>query len=204
MKIIENKGDYILSVKENQETLYEEIVESFKYFGIKTLPSIAKDNIEINETWEYDHGRFEKRICRILNVRDIFYDELLNKWSGLETIIEIVSQRTENCITSTETRYYISSVKIKKNNTAAYFNTVIRGHWGIENRLHWHLDVTFGEDKSRARSGYAPENLNILRKIALHRVNQLNDKKSINKRRYKAALNEKYLEKILFKSKLEF
>jgi predicted transposase YbfD/YdcC len=73
----------------------------------------------------------------------------------------------------------------------------VRGHWGIENHLHWHLDVTFQEDASRARSQHAPENLNILRKIALQRITQMKDKLSKKKRRYRASLNKDYLKEVL-------
>jgi predicted transposase YbfD/YdcC len=197
-KIVDKQGHYILSVKQNQGNLYNEIVDSFKYFLPKKM---SEDNFEYNDTWDYGHGRFEKRRCRIMKAEDIIYEPLLSKWKGLSTIIEIVSERRLNDVISTETRYYISS---KGNKSASYFNIAIRGHWAIENNLHWHLDVTFGEDSSRARKGNAPENLNILRKIALHRVTQINDKKSINKRRYKAALNQNYLEKIIFNSKISF
>lgn len=206
-KIIEKGGHYILSVKLNQSDLYHEIEDSFKYLGgKKSNESIPNNQDEVqsgqyNETWEYDHGRYEKRQCRILKAKDVIYEELLSKWEGLSTLIEISSERIVNDTIYTETRYYIGS---RNNKFADYFNAATRGHWSIENRLHWHLDVTFGEDRSRARKGNAPENLNIFRKMALHRVSQMKDKKSINKRRYKAALNEKYLEKIIFGSKLNF
>jgi predicted transposase YbfD/YdcC len=191
-KIIENNADYVLAVKQNQGNLHEEIKESFKHFGVKNKES--KDS-RINKTWEYDHGRFEKRICSILNAKDVLYEDLLSKWKHLSTIIQVISERTLNGVTSTETRFYISS---KTNKNAEYYNQITRGHWGIENQLHWHLDVTFNEDKCRARRGHSAENLNILRKTALYKVSQLKDKKSINKRRYQAALNDEYLEKILF------
>lgn len=156
-KIIEHEGDYVLAVKKNQSNLHQEIEESFKYFGVKTEDKKSKEdkktNFHFNETWEYDHGRFEKRSCRILKATDVLYEKLLSKWEGLSTIVEIISDRTVNDITSTETRYYISSRADKK---AEYFNAITRGHWGIENSLHWHLDVTFGEDSCRARSGHTP------------------------------------------------
>lgn len=191
-KIIENNADYILAVKQNQGNLHEEVKESFKHFGVKNKNS---EDSRINETWEYDHGRYEIRTCSILNAKDVLYEELLSKWKNLSTIIEVISERTINNVTSTETRFYISS---KTNENAEYYNRITRGHWGIENQLHWHLDVTFNEDKCRARKGHSAENLNILRKIALYKVSRLKDKKSINKRRYKAALNNEYLEEILF------
>jgi hypothetical protein len=73
----------------------------------------------------------------------------------------------------------------------------VRGHWGIENQLHWHLDVTFEEDKCRSRSGNAPENLNIFKKMVLHRIANMDDGLSLQKRRYRASMNTEYLKKVL-------
>jgi len=94
-----------------------------------------------------------------------------------------------------ETRYYISD---EEELSANYFNALVRGHWGIENHLHWHLDVTFREDSSRARKGNAPENLSTLRKLALQIVSEQKDKLSLRKRRLKAAYDINYLKKLIF------
>ena len=91
-------------------------------------------------------------------------------------------------------RYYLSS---ESHDNAHYFNLLARGHWGIENHLPWHLDVTFKEDEARARTGNVPLNMNILRKTALQKLDQVNDKLSKKKRRYKASLNNEYLIQIL-------
>ena len=120
----------------------------------------------------------------------------LERWSTVNTIIKITASRTIQDKTTTETRFYISSLDDFQ---AEQFNNLVRGHWGIENLLHWHLDVTFREDDSRARSGNAPLNLNILRKMALTRIRQMKDKLSLKKRRFRAALNQKYLQQILEK-----
>lgn len=93
-----------------------------------------------------------------------------------------------------ETRYYISDEQECK---AAYFSSLIRGHWSIENQLHWHLDITFKEDACRVRTGYASQNLSVLRKMALHIISEQKDKLSLKKRLYKAALDIEYLKKIL-------
>ncbi len=95
--------------------------------------------------------------------------------------------------TQEEYRFYLSS----KKETPAYFNTKVRGHWGIENQLHWHLDVSFGEDKSRTRMGNGAENHNTLRKIALQILQQTKDKHSIIERRKKAGWTDAYLIQIL-------
>lgn len=182
-KIRAKGAHYLLSVKENQKGLHEEISEVFNFCKI-TFPT---------ETWEYDHGRFEERTCQILPAVDTLSPLLLESWKDITTIVKIISKRVVNNVTSLESRYYISS----DNQLSAYYNEAVRGHWGIENELHWHLDVSFNEDKSRARSGNAPQNLNILRKIALHKITRKKDNLSVKKRRYRASLNKDYLEKIL-------
>jgi predicted transposase YbfD/YdcC len=102
------------------------------------------------------------------------------------------AKRTTNDVTTYQTRYYISS----EQQDAAFYSAQIRGHWSIENQLHWHLNVTFREDANRSRSGNAPQNLNILRKMALHRISRINDKLSLKKRRFRASMNVQYLQKI--------
>ena len=116
------------------------------------------------------------------------------QWSGLKTLIRVEASRTVKDRETKETRYYISD---EEGFSAAYYNALVRGHWGIENHLHWHLDVTFKEDASRARKGNAPENFSTLRKLALQIIKDQNDKLSIRKRRLKAAYDIKYLEKLI-------
>lgn len=94
----------------------------------------------------------------------------------MNTLIKITATRIVKEKKSEEIRYYISSESILD---PAYYNGVVRGHWGIENQLHWHLDVTFREDASRARKGNAAENLSVMRKIALHRLTRMEDKLSL-------------------------
>lgn len=117
----------------------------------------------------------------------------LEKWKGIKTIVKIVAQRTENGVTVSQSRFYISSDE----RDAAFYNAAVRGHWSIENHLHWHLDVTFNEDANRSRTGNAPQNLNVLRKMALHRISNMNDKLSLKKRRFRASMNVEYLRKVI-------
>ena len=179
-QIIEQGGEYLLAVKKNQKELFEQIEDSFLL-----TPSVTQDM-----QWEYQRGRFEQRKGQILPAKQMLLSENLNQWKGLKTLIKIEAQRQKKDKISQETRYYISS---EDGQAARYFNHITRGHWGVENHLHWHLDITFKEDASRARSGYAPQNLSILRKIALHRIAQMKDKLSLKKRRYRASLNNDYL-----------
>jgi predicted transposase YbfD/YdcC len=182
-KIIKKKGDYLLSVKKNQKGLFEEMDDAFAWSGAEVH----------HWDWEYGHGRYEERTCHTMPAKGLLSKNTLDKWTGLETLVRIGSERTVNGVKSCETRYYISS----KKETAAFFNAAARGHWGIENQLHWHLDVTFKEDACRARTGNAPENLSAVRKICLRKVAAKKDGLSLKKRRFKASMNTEYLEKIL-------
>lgn len=182
-KIIDAQANYLLAVKKNQGLLYEEV----------SNPSFWKSTVDWDDTWEYDHGRYETRKCQIISAREFLSPALLGKWKEIKTVIKITAERTIHNVTHSNTRYYISS----QTKDAAYYNRAVRGHWGIENHLHWHLDVTFNEDGNRSRSGNAPQNLNILRKMALQRVSRMDDKLSLKKRRYRASMNVEYLQELI-------
>ncbi len=180
-KIVSKQADYLLAVKENQGSLHEEIVEAFHLQQPK----------EYDDQLDYGHGRIENRKCQILNAADVLSPNILDKWPSVKRLIKIHAKRNE----AEELRYYISSKDI---DSQAFFNDLVRSHWGIENHLHWHLDVTFSEDSCRARSKNAPENLNILRKIALQKVRLQTEKISLKKRRFRASMNDDYLAQIVF------
>lgn len=120
--------------------------------------------------------------------------EVQAKWSSVKTIARIKSEVNRDGQDIVTYRHYISDEDFPK---AAYYNMLARGHWSIENQLHRHLDVTFKEDASRARKGFAAQNLSLLKKLALQIVKNHNDKMSIRKRLFKAALDSKYLKKML-------
>ena len=182
--ILDKKGHYLLSVKGNQKSLYEDIECAFKVNG-----GLDKDT-----SVDKDHGRIEVRKCCILPAREYLLAETIRSWRGPGTIIKIESSREINGKTTNETRYYISD---EIGLSASYFQKLIRGHRSIENQLHWHLDVTFKEDNCRARKGYSSQNLSVLRKVALHIVSEQKDKLSLKRRLYKAALDINYLRKLL-------
>ena len=131
-----------------------------------------------------------ERICRIMPANKLFDKTLLERWKGLTTIVEIESKVTIGDKTSVSFRYFISDEDITN---ARYYNNLARSHWSIENQLHWHLDVNFKEDTSRARKGFAPQNLSLMRKIALQGIANYKDKRSIAKRMFKACLSDEYL-----------
>jgi len=182
--IVEGGGNYLLAVKENQAGLYEEIHEAFTYFPENGY----------SKTWEYNHGRHEVRHCRLLKAKDSLGTMVLSKWRILEYLVEIKSERTMDGVTAYQTRYYISS---QHDLTPEIANNHARGHWSIENKLHWQLDVTFNEDACRARTANSAINLNTLRKIALHRIKLDDTKLSMKKRRFRASMNNDYLIKLL-------
>ena len=162
-KIIEQGGDYIIALKGNQGNLYEDVK---LYFERPSETGLA--NMEVVETVDKGHGRIENRRCRLS--KDI---EWLRKrhsgWTKLSCIIAIDSERHIGDSVSHEKRYFIAS---RKNITAMDSLEAIRSHWGIENQLHWTLDMSFGEDKSRIRRGNAPANVAIIRHVALNMIRQ--------------------------------
>lgn len=182
-QITDQKADYVLSVKGNQENLLRDITDSFKSNRVRTTAS----------TLEKDHGRIEHRTCSVMDdLRDIINQD---GWSELKTIIKMERERTVIATnkTSYETLYYISSQSL----TAEQALGTIRGHWGIENQLHYVLDVQFQEDHSRVRSGQGDTNLATIRKIALNMIKLNQDKGSINVKRHKAAWDDDFRQKIM-------
>lgn len=119
-------------------------------------------------------------------------DELY-KWEAIQSVIMIVSKRDTNGVITEDKRYYISGVK----QNAKYFNTKIRSHWSIENKLHWQLDMSFDEDRCKTRKDNGAENHNTLRKMALQILTNQSDKHSIKERRKKAGWSDKYLMELL-------
>lgn len=182
--IIEKKANYILAVKENQKELYEQVK---KMFEIKK-PTLS--HIEIDS----GHGRIETRKCTVIN--DFRFFDVEKEWKGLQSIVKIESERFIKAkgVTQKETRFYISSLPA----VPKLINQNIRSHWMVENKLHWMLDVVFGEDASRRRIGNSAKNFNLVAKIALSLITKENTKGiSMKGKRYKAALDHSFREKIL-------
>jgi predicted transposase YbfD/YdcC len=183
--IIKQEADYILAVKDNQKQLHQDIQDEFR-FG-KAI------KIHIHE--DLGHGRIETRKCSVIDTFEFI--ENTDQWKNLKSIIKVESIREfKNSARpkETATRYYISSIE----NSAEVFQKMIRLHWGIENKLHWVLDVAFSEDASRKRAGSAAQNFSILSKIALNLLRQdKQTKQGLKGKRLKAAYDNNYLIKIL-------
>jgi len=183
-QIIGQGGHYFLSVKGNQQGLLDDLKHAFK----------VDKGIGVEEEPDNNHGRIETRRCHILSVGDFLLEENKSAWKNVSTLVKIESGREIKGVLHQETRYYISDETVSN---PSYYLSLARGHWGIENQLHWHLDVTFKEDACRAREGNAPLNLSTIRKFALQLLSNQKDKLSLKKRQYKAALDIGYLKKII-------
>lgn len=175
---------YVLAVKENQKDLFLNIEESFRFLSSTS----TSENIDAG------HGRVETRKCSVIN--DMSLIESPEKWKNLKSLIKIESERYIKTSGNTESsvRYYISNSDVD----AKRFNDIVRNHWAVENNLHWQLDVTFNEDKQRKRHKNAAQNFSLFNKIALVLLKNENaKKKSIRLKRFEAAINAEYLEKII-------
>lgn len=187
-QIVEGGGNYVLSLKGNQDTLHTEVREFFE--DVRT--GILDAPVETDTTLEKDHGRIEKRTTRLS--RDVQWLYEADKWLGLSAIAEVHSQRTIADKTTSERRYYLCST----NATAKDVGRFVRQHWSIENELHWVLDVGFREDLCRVRAKNAAENLARIRRVALTILKRdSNAKVGVQGRRLKAAWDKAYLLKLL-------
>lgn len=181
-QILDKGGDYILSLKENQGCTFEQVSDYMRQ---------NQSVLEKDKNVDFGSGRIETRTCYVL--KNLEFIENVFDWKGIKTVIMIHAQREIKDKIQEEYRFYLSS----KDQDAKYFNQRIREHWSIENQLHWHLDISFDEDKCRTKMGNGCENHNTLRKMALQMLQQQKDKHSIKERRKKAGWNDHYLLNII-------
>jgi predicted transposase YbfD/YdcC len=187
-QIVAGGGDYILPVKDNQPNLLADIRECIA----KALDCNCKDYCwDRWDTVEKGHGRQEQRSCLILSnpmgIRNA------KAWEGLQVIGMCISEREVQGEWSEEVRYFIGSRKM----SAQEYGTALRKHWGIENNLHWHLDITFGEDANRVQRRHGAENLGLVRRLAVALLKRHASKMSMKCKRLAAACNTDFLEEIL-------
>lgn len=187
-KIVERQGNYILTVKENQEHLLADIQTAIGKAHEGGCTDVKHDTYE---TRERGHGRDEYRCYTVLHTTEGIRNAA--DWAKLTTIGFCYSERTVDGVTSEEVRYFIGSKKA----SAKVYGKALRNHWGIENQLHWQLDVTFQEDKNRVRRRHGAENLALVRRLALSLLKQHPDKRSIACKRLLAALDPNFLEEII-------
>ncbi len=181
--IIAEGGDYVMAVKANQPALHDDV---------KLLmddPGAPADDVA--ETVDGDHGRIETRRAEVL--RDVEWLTESHHWPGLAAVGKITATREIDGRASTSARYFIASRPL----SAVELNQLVRGHWGIENQLHWVLDVVMNEDQARARKDNAPENIALLRRLTLNIIKQNNDKGSNRLKFKRAGWDNKFLHKLI-------
>ncbi|MBY5407111.1 ISAs1 family transposase [Rhizobium leguminosarum] len=188
--IVRRGGDYLLALKANRPALHQEVARFFA--------DPPADMIERGKTIvESDHGRLEQRRHTVCHEVDWLWSD--RRYTGEPhfphlAMIAMVESCTERAgKIETERRYYLSSAKLDPGTFAA----AVRAHWGIENRLHWVLDVVFHDDLARLRTGFGPQNMAVVKHMAINLVRSANDRHSLKVRRKKANLNNDYLESII-------
>jgi len=188
-QIVEKGADYVISLKGNQGNLHKEVKSFFEDAKASGFDNISHDTFK---TTDGDHGRVEIR--SFTTTDEIAWFEDKSKWEKLTSFGMVETERHIGDKITYETRYYISSLS----NNAKQFGNAARGHWGIENGLHWILDVAFREDDSRIRTGHAPTNLGIIRHFALNLIKSEKTKKGgVKGRRKRAGWDDKYLSQLL-------
>jgi predicted transposase YbfD/YdcC len=199
-EIMEADADYVLALKGNQETVHEEVksfldatimeTQTSRAPGAK-LATAAAHLAQVKKV-EKDHGRLEIRHYYQSDQLGWFAD--LKKWEGLQSVGVVESTREVNGEQTIERRYYLSSLALD----VELFARAVRSHWGVENKVHWVMDVCFNEDQSRARTGYAAENLATLRRLALNMLKRDKTKKrGIKGKQLNAGWDHAYLLKLL-------
>ena len=191
-KIVDQQADYMLAVKGNQGTLFEDIVDLFAGFEQAHWQDVRHDYFK---TVNKDHARLEIRECWVVAQPEyLAYLRRFPDWKALHSLVKIVSQRQLNGETSMQTRYFISSL----NTSAQRCLAICRDHWRIENDLHWVLDVAFAQDLNRVHKDFAPENWAVLQHIALVLVKQeRSSRASVKTKRLRAGWDDDYLCTIL-------
>jgi predicted transposase YbfD/YdcC len=182
-QIIDQGGDYVLALKGNQGTLHDDVTTY--------LDDPASEAITAAPVVDADHGRIETRTATVST--NIAWLQNHHRWPGLAAIGKLVRVRETAVKTTTETAYYLLSTAL----SSERFNEVVREHWGVENRLHWRLDVVMNEDQDRTRLGHGPNNLALLRHMALNVMQKEPSKGSLRGKFKRAGWDDTYLAKLL-------
>jgi predicted transposase YbfD/YdcC len=193
-QVVEQGADYVLALKDNQPTLHERARLASADARAAAGTTRAAVGWDTAATLDAGHGRIERRRCWALGDPEyLAYLDPTGAWAGLRSVAMLESQRRIGDAVTVEIRYYLSSLPPD----AATLGRAIRDHWGIENRLHWVLDIAFREDDSRFRTGHGPENFAIVRHFALNLLRRDPARGSIAKKRFRAALDDRYRSTVL-------
>lgn len=186
--ICEAEADYVIALKANQGTLYEDVKWLFK-----TTETEAYPVVDSYESFDAEHGRYETRHCKV--IKDLTYLKTKG-WVNLKQVIKVdrCFEDKHSGKQSQESRYYLTSLA----SSAKQVLHLVRSHWGIENNQHWSLDVTFHEDHSRIRADHAAFNMGLLRRLALNLLKQETSfKAGLKRKRFSAAMDDDYLFTVL-------
>lgn len=188
-KIIAKGADYVLALKANQGTLHGDVA---LFFQEQLARRFADARFDHHATADADHGRIEERECWVTHDID-WLKRRHDDWPALRAIVMIRAKRTVHDETTTKTRYFITSLAADARQLAE----AVRAHWGIENRLHWVLGITFREDEARLRKDNAPHNASILKHMALNMLKKTPSRRSIRLKRKSAGWDNQFLQSVL-------
>ena len=193
-QITQNKGDYVLAPKGNQGQMHEAVVD---YFETAQAADFAQVDLQYKQTLDSGHGRIETRSHYL--VTDLRTMPETKQWKGLGSIGMVVAEREDKATgnKSVERRYYLSSI-----DQVDVFAASTRAHWAVENSLHWVLDMVFREDESRIRQGGTPAIFNVFRQFANNLLRKVDSKLSIKARRFQAALDDRFRQRVVFQLQL--
>ncbi len=182
-QIVRQGGDYALALKGNQGSLHDDVRQYLD--DPETKVATSKPDVDAG------HGRIETRTASVSTDIDWLQED--HQWPGLKAVGKVVRTRETPAKITTETAYYLLSAELSPER----LNEVVREHWGVENRLHWRLDVVMNEDQDRTRLGHGPENLAILRHMALNAIQKEGSKGSLRGKFKRAGWNDEFLCKLL-------
>jgi predicted transposase YbfD/YdcC len=188
-QIVAQGGDYVLGLKGNQSALQESVED---FFTVAAAADFARVTHDFHEEIDKDHGRLEVRRYWVSEDLRTLPDNPL--WAGLRSIGMVERHCTIGTTETVERRYFINSIAAR----AKPFANAVRGHWGVENRLHWRLDVIFGEDASRIRKGNAPAIMTAIRHLSMNLLEQEPSRLRLSQKRRKAAWDDDYRAKVVF------